>query len=509
MEEEKRRFFHRDTFVYVLVSTVIFGFAVHGYAYFNLLYSHDSLLVNQGRDAGQMIGVGRFSVPLYLKFRGDFYPPALVGMLSLLFLASAIYIAVRLLSLRDKPMICLLCGVLTSSITLTLINATYIKDADVYMLALLLGAAGVYLCARFRYGLAAGAVLLCLSMGLYQAMFQAAVFLAMIWVLRRILERAEVKEILLSGLKAVGMLLLGLILYAVAVQLAVRVTGQPLIDSYNGLGGIGQFGSLSDILRLLAETYCYPFLCLLKPEIFHSRWMALLNCLLLVLAAALLVRLAVVRRIRGWNAALLAAVVLLMPFGMNVVYFISKGVVHLVMIFSFYLFYVLLAMLLEMSRQEEAAGWQEFPRRILRCAVPCVLAALILNSAIYANSAYLKKHLEYQTTLSTMTRIVDRIEQLEGYVSGETPVAIMGSLADSRISRGRDGLGRMTGTGLLGTFSVTYETTYSWYFDQILSYPITLVGLSEEARAEADGMPSFPAAGSCRMVDGTAVVRLS
>lgn len=507
MEKEKQYFFRRDLFICVLASAMIFGLAVHGYAYFNLLYSHDSLLVNQGRDVGQMIGVGRFAVPLYLQFRGDFYPPALVGILSLLFLAAAAYIAVRLLDLRDKPLICLLCGVWTSSITLTLINATYIKDADVYMLALLLGAAGVYLCARFRYGLPAGAVLLCLSMGLYQAMFQAAVFLAMIWVLRRILERAEGKEILLSGLKAVGMLLLGLVLYALAVQLAVRITGQPLIDSYNGLGGIGQFGSLSDILRLLGETYCYPFLCLLQPETFHSRAMALLNCLLLALAIALLVRLAVVRRIRGWNAVLLAAVVLLMPFGMNVVYFISKGVVHLVMIFSFYLFYLLLAMLLEMSRA--AGNRQDRFRRLLRCAVPCALAVLILNSAVYANSAYLKKHLEYQTTLSTMTRVIDRIEQLEGYVPGETPVAIVGSLADSSVSRGRDELGRMTGTGLLGTFSVTYETTYSWYFNQILSYPITLVGLSEEARACADGMPSFPAAGFCRMVDGTAVVKLS
>lgn len=48
-------------------------------------------------------------------------------------------------------------------------------------------------------------------------------------------------------------------------------------------------------------------------------------------------------------------------------------------------------------------------------------ADALFDRGIYANQMYLKKDLEYDATLSVMTRVVDRIEQVEGYIPGETP----------------------------------------------------------------------------------------
>ena len=513
------RFFQKDIFICSFASTFLFGLIAHGYCYSNLYYSHDSLLVYQGSDVVTQISLGRFLVPLYLKVRGEFYVPWLAGLLSLFFLAAAAYLTVRLLSIERKPLICLVCGILATSVSLTLTNATYMKDVDIYMLSLLLSAAAAYICVRFRFGFAPSAVLLCLSLSLYQAFFQVAVFLLMVCVVRTILDQADVKAVLLSGVKALAALLLGLILYYAVLQIVLRVTGIPMADSYNGLSQVGRFGGLGELLRLIGETYQYTAARFLKPELPHSQWMALLNILLLLLSAALLACLAVFRKVRGWNLTFLAVDLLLMPFGINVIYFISQGVVHLLMIFSFFFVYAFAAMLLEMfERDVKDTNHPDKVRRILLKApqyvISCILAVLIFNSIVYANQVYLKKDLEYQATMFTITRIVGRMEQTEGYMVGETPVVLVGTLMDSSLSQFRDGLRELSsGTGLTSNFSVTYHSTYHWYFDQILAYPINLLGQWEAtqwaAREDVAQMAAFPAADACRMLDGVLVVKLS
>lgn len=517
MQKEDVRSLRKNTFLYSFASAFLFGLIAHGYCYFNLTYSHDSLLVYQHSDTVDQISLGRVLLPAYLRLRGDFYAPWLVGALSLAFLGIAVYFTVRLLGLKNKVHICLVSGVLATSVSLTLTNATYLKDADVYMLSLLLAAGAAYLCSKPPHGWLLAAVPLCMSIGLYQAFFQVAVFLAMVLVVKRILERSNVKEVLLTSVKAVAFLVLGLVLYYILLQIVLRATGIPLANSYNGLSQVGKFGSLSAVLQLLGNAYAYPIAYSLAPETFNSGTAAVLNVLLLVLSAALLAWLAWVRRVRGWNLALLAADVLLMPFGMNVIYFISQGMVHLLMVFSFFFSYAFSAMLLEMfledtARSEGKPVW--LLRRALQWTVPCILGVLIFNSVVYANQAYLKKDLEYQATLSVMTRVVDRIEQTEGYAAGETPVVLVGSLAESRVSMPREGLRELSsGTGLAWTYSVTYDLTYRWYFDRILAYPINLLGSGDAQewarRSEVAEMPAFPDAGSCRMVDGVVVVRLS
>lgn len=512
---KQTRIFQRELLLPVLVSTFLFGLAAHAYGYFNLTYSHDSLLVYQWGDAGEMIGVGRFLVPVYMLFRGSFYPPLLVGLLSLLFLAGAVYLTLRLLEIKNRLLAVLLSGVLASSTILTLINATYSKDADCYMLSLLLSVCGVCLCARRPLGLLTGAVCLALSLALYQAFFQTAVFLAMIFVVKLILEGAQVKQILLTGFRLVGMLLLGLVLYYASLQAVLRLTGRGLTESYNGLTHLGEFGGLRQLLILLRNTWCYPFKCLLFPETVRSQWIGAVNLLVILLSLLLLGLLVWRRGVRGWPLILLGAVLLLMPFGMNVVYFISLGMVHSLMLFSLYFIYVFAAMLLEQFLADPAPAGR--PWELLRLGgrrlLPLLLAILIFNNMVFSNQAYLKRDLDCQTTLFTMTRIVDRLEQLEGYAVGETPVIMVGTLADSSIASPRQGLEDLPGIGLSYRYAVTYPVTYWWYFRQILAYPINLVAVGDaqpwESLEEVQAMPAFPAAGSCQMIDGYAIVKLS
>ena len=71
-----------------------------------------------------------------------------------------------------------------------------------------------------------------------------------------------------------------------------------------------------------------------------------------------------------------------------------------------------------------------------------------------------------------MTRIIDRIEQVDGYVVGETPVVLVGSLENSKLrgeylpevsSRKHLWTDGLNAQALAISFAVTYEGTYAPY----------------------------------------------
>lgn len=74
-----------------------------------------------------------------------------------------------------------------------------------------------------------------------------------------------------------------------------------------------------------------------------------------------------------------------------------------------------------------------------------------------------------------MTRVIDRMEQTDGYVVGETPVVIVGSLIDSELSVDHQGFKYINAEGVKENFSATYLANYSAFFDSILDYPVNLI----------------------------------
>ena len=84
-----------------------------------------------------------------------------------------------------------------------------------------------------------------------------------------------------------------------------------------------------------------------------------------------------------------------------------------------------------------------------------LLFLLLLNNIIYSNQLYLKKDLEFKSTLSVMTRVIDRIEQTEGYEVGVTPIAIVGDLNSSALSVKRFGFSEIVGIGVDNRRDVT------------------------------------------------------
>ena len=507
---ETRKAETKQLFFRCMLFTFIWGIIAHGYCYFNLIFSHDSLLVYQN-DVLWQISIGRFLHPVYFLLRGHIYAPALVGVLSLTFIGTAVFLVCTLLNARGLKTVILYSGIMTVNASVSLLNATYLMDADMYALSLVFAVTSVYVC-RNRRCWYVSSLIMVLSLGLYQAYFQVAVFLFMILALIDILRKKDTKQVVFEGLRAIASLLIGLILYYIVLSVLLKTMHIELSGEYNGLTEVGKFGSVMDIAKRIIRTYVFTAEFFVKPgAIFGGRFMVLINCVIIALTAFFIISLIYRRKIRGGALFVLIALAAVMPFGMNVIYFIADGA-HNLMEYSLYLAYILAFEIFRLWIETRVPAQPELSLRTAGIAVlPCALAVFLFCSTVYSNQVYLKKDLEYRATQQTMNRVIYRMEDTDGYELGVTPVAVIGTFEYSPLRVTREGFPAV-GIGLKSEFAVTYPDTFSNYFRYIMDYPINLIKADAcEALAETEEikqMPLFPAKGSCRMIDGVMVVKL-
>lgn len=505
-------------FYFVFGATFLFGLCAHAYRFFNLDFSHDSLMVFQD-DGEFQIGLGRFLQPLYRAVRGDLGAPFLLCLLSLVWLGLANYIVVSLLELRSPRYIALLCGVLSTNAVLTFSFATFLPWADVYTLAYLFAALAVWLTVRHPFGFVAAWVPMTFSLALYQSYLNVAVILLMIVFVKHVLNGFEAKELLIRIARYFGALLGGLVVYDIVLRLVLAATGIALVDGENGLLQLGHY-KLSILLELVVNTVKYPIRYMLRPETYHPQIAAAVNLAVFLIALAALVRTAIVRKLKKVPLLLLALCVMAMPFGINAVFFVSVGNQHSLMIFSFFFFYAFAVMLWEHCGElppvrpaEKLPAVVKRAERLLPALCGGFLLVIILFNVVFANQVYLSKALDYDATVSYLTRVTYSMEQTDGYVPGETLVLFIGEPRDSVIFDERRGFEDLNGTGQYQGFSTTYSGTYYHFFNAVLSYRINWVDPTDAERytelPEVLAMPAYPARGSCQIVNGVLIVKFS
>lgn len=506
----------KEIYTYTMVCTFVFGIIAHGYGFYNLNYSHDSMGVYQN-DYEWQISLGRFFQPIYVNIiRGNIYTPTLIGVLSLVFIGIAIIILCRLFKIKEKALICLICGILVTNTTIILSNATYINFTDIFMLAMLLAVIGVYTCREYKYGVFIGAGLFCLSLGLYQAYFQFAVSIFMMLAIIDILSEESYQKVLRDGIRAIISLLIGLALYYCLLRIILFITDITLSSSYNGLTEVGKYDSINHFANLFIGAYGRVVETFVYPVTFHANLIKVVNIFLLFVLIFLIGYMLKNRKIQKNEHALLLLLFLFLPLGLNIIFIISHGMEHELMIYSFFLLYVfIIAIFNNLLGKRENSNKKEMVKtkiieKHLKYTIILSLGIVIFCNVIYANQVYLKKDLEYRATDFTMGRVIDRMEQTEGYIVGKTPVVIVGTLQTSAVSAQRQGFD-YDSVGLGDNFSVTYPNSYYRYFKSVLAYPINFVAPSQWSlwKEKVKSMPSFPKENFCQIIEDTMVIKLS
>ena len=486
-------------------ATALCMLLAHGFAWFNLFPSHDGTIVVFDADV-VMLQLGRWVELPYFRFlRGRVNNPWLNGAYTVFWTSLAMYLASSLLQLGRKATAAV-CGVFSTAISVTLLYATYYDKTDVYTCAMFLAFLGVYAvrrCCRPWLGVVLCGGCLCLSMGLYQGYIEFAIGLFLLCLLRDCLTRdLPWADYLRQGFTSVAALLLGGVLYAVSMKAVLAYKHLELIDSYNGLQQMGRGGPVVWLSRL-PGAYKQVFATLLGYDVWNNRGMRLATalCLLLALACLVLALRRKPRRVLAQTAILLV----LLPLGLNVVFLLSEQAPTLLMLYPVYLVYALVLLLTETDTAPRSAAW-----------LACVLCAfLTLENVIYANGAYTYRKLVYEHTRGQVYTIMAKVQDLPGYVEGETLVVFSGDFTDSNFTYHNDLLRQYEegDTGLSGS-AITYDGTIKWWFANIMGSGARVVNTQAELDAWAENpavqaMPSYPASGCIAMVDGAAVVKLS
>jgi len=499
-----------------LAVSFAWGLIAHAFALLNPTLSHDSLYIYA--DAGEeawKISLGRIFVPLYRQLlRGPLELPWVIGLLSFLWIGLALWLLCRLFDLRSLPMIALTGGVLSVNLTVIAQIGTYLYEMDFDMFALLMAVLGVWLWRRnldrgWRVLLAALPVTV--AVGIYQSYISVSIVLAMIACMLDLLRGTPVKAVLINGLKAVGVILLGGALYFLLLKLVTLLGGVALSSGgYNSLDNALKASDMS-LSRRIRYTWLKSGIHYMTdtPVTVGSEGLMLaVNGLFWLCGGLAVLEAMLSRKLRIGAKLLFAALGLLLPFGANVAYFLNRDV-HMLMLYAIWLVYLLVLLVLRWWAQAESRASRAL-RLWTRNLGALLLAVILCSNVLTANGVYMKKTLEREATLSLMTRVADQLEETEGYIAGETPVAILGTNVARDTLPGFEALTEVTGAS--HALQITHRNSVNNYFTYVLNLPINLVSSEEtlalEASEAVQAMPVFPARGSIADMDGVLAVKL-
>ena len=375
----------------------------------------------------------------------------------------------------------------------------------------------VYCWKNLRFGWVIGAVFVALSLGIYQSYIAVAVVLVLFVCILDLLDGEKFLCVMIRGLKAVGMLLIGGALYYLIMKAALAATGIVLAS--------GDTNSLDSALTLSVQESIYlvyyAYLdCLGRLLNVVSPYPAVLvkgiTLFLMVFCGAILAW-GLCRRKLGWLERLLClGLVVLIPLGMNLIYVPTHGIVHDLMVYAIWLFYLLALLLADWFTRKicvSAGEKTEKYRKLPRTAVMVLLAVILYGNMQTANVLYLKKDMEQDAYLSLMTRIVYRMETFEGYEPGVTPVVFAGehTLMNDHIP-GFEYYSRVTGMDTAVVASTGEDYRLRSYFQTVMNIPAVIPGGDVYNSMKTDprvaDMPAYPAEGCIALLDGILVVKL-
>ena len=514
---------NKKEYIYPFMAAVIVGLFTHMFLFVNKLPNADamtSFYFNQN-----MVTSGRWFLTVVCGISSYYDLNWVIGVLSVFYMAITAVLVSEVFEVKTlSARVCI--GALLVTFPALTATFAYLYTADGYMLAFLLSVLAVYLTKKYRWGFVAGAVCLACSIGSYQAYLAVAVVMCLLLLIMMCLQNRPWKEVWGQGWRYLAMGAGCGALYYIVLKICLAVQSKELAD-YQGIDSMGKI-SLQSLPGMFVDAY-YDFAAFaLKGNIFITNGFSLICVLLLtvvVCVTALFCYLKSKAYKRWYQTLLLLVFIALIPFGTNIIFFMSTEVTfHLLMRMQWVLFPIFAIVLSEMwpcvqrgkvqNVQEETSKENKIKWNIsLLLAGTAVLASLGLSYqfALMDNIAYFNMNERYEKTYAYCLRLVDRIEQTEGYEPG-MPIAMIGVVDESKYPV-TDITGDVTSriSGTTGDILIYKGEQYAAFMKHYLNVTINpIVGdqiVEIYNSPEYREMDSFPAENSVRIVDGVMYIK--
>lgn len=384
-------------------TALLVGLLAHGYAFTNKLVNHDEIESLFGK--GATVTSGRWGLELVKVLFPDWSMPWIYGAVSLLLMALAVCLMLRLLEIRSRALQMLLAALVISFPTLTG-NFCFMFTAAPYAWAFLLAVlAAVLFWEKRPLPAAAGLILLVLALGIYQSYIAVA---ASLFVLKMMADAMDARrpawQIVRDGVMALLWMAAAIAVYYGVTRLVFRITGAEfntyVTENVNGTV------SLPRRVRMAYDNFGYIF----TFRNFYVISSELARYLHLILAAGTGLGLALLcaKKRSSLHAGLLLVLLALLPLAICCMFLImSQQSIHTLVMYSFTAVYFLTALVLE--RLPGAWG------RRGGALVGAMLAAVVLSNVYFSNMTYLKLQLQYENAYAFYTVLTARLTSLEGF----------------------------------------------------------------------------------------------
>lgn len=474
--------------------TLALVLVAHGFCLMNLTYSGSSVMLNAAKGNSEQIASGAFLMPAYWHIRGAIVSPFWVGLLSAAYLALTAALVCGLLGLSSPYLVVMLSGALALSPAVLTAFAGSIHTADALFLAVLLAACAAVLCLRVRAGALLGALMLAAAQALDRCALAFFFGLTALCFINAMPNREQpVRTLVLRALHTLFCAAFGMAIYAGGFMLFLHrfsLDRDAILQAPAG--------------KSLVGAWLYPFKLLFQPLTTYAHVGVVLHALLIALGVFALLKL--IPSLKGRAPALLIAAAVF-PLLINLPAYSTLPAGQTSMPYA--LLDVLLIVLLQAAFESSVDE-----RHLAFRASSVLLGVTLLGTTIFANQVYLKKALEFDSTLSVMTRVIARAEAVPEFKPGDTPVALVGSLDDSELSVVHEGFEKLDALDAAkNNYAAVTDMDNIWYTWEIMGYPFNFVDTFTLdqlcAREDVQAMPAFPAEGCCQMVDGTLVIKLS
>lgn len=483
------------------LSTFLTGIMIHMPIMLRDIPNHDGL-ASMYFDQN-MITSGRWFLTVACGLSSYYTLPWLIGLLAMLYLGITNVLLTEFLEVRRTWAVMVIGGLMSAFPSLASTFA-YVFTMDGYMMAVMLAVLAVLLTKKYRLGFLPGALCLAFSLGIYQSYLPFAVLLCLYGIYQLGASEGALREKLKKGLCYVWMGGIGLAAYYVILRILLLIQGKELASyqGINGMGGVPRAGLGSIVLHMYRDFAAFT----LKGKVFMNNAFAW-GAMFLLGISAVWILIFLCRQKKWWKSvwffAIIAVTALGLPIAMNLILVISPDVTyHLLMRYQWVLLPV--CMVAAVSRRSERLPWAEWLG--LACGV-----VLVFNYAVTDQIAYSNLEKKYEKTYAYCIRLLDRIEQTEGYYQG-IPIAMIGVVGDepypatdltAEVTAGMIGIG---GDSLLYT-GANYQAFIQNYLGATLNI------LPPEAMAEMyyheayREMESFPGADSIRIIDGIMYIK--
>lgn len=492
-----------DKFAYC--AGFIVCFLVNAFTYTNTCFAHDSIQLYNDSTG---IENGRVLVGPLLELINRMQIPWIIGLLACTLMGFVIVYISKIFLLKSRLAIVLCAGFVTTSEAMVSSHA-YFNSVYIYILSLLFAVLAVYIIDRPKYGYFLSAAFLILSMMCYQAYIATAVGLFIVKMLLNIYEsNSKIKEQILITVKYASVTVFSSILYYAIWQLILKLQNVKILK-YDAYSNIGSVPSVDELFNRIKFAWSFAIQLLYRNDMISSHPVLMFTGCILCLIAVVSIAIKSIKKRRVFFTIVYTFTYIL---SINLMYIISGTVLYSLTVFSIIIPFLMILYLMDNSFEIKITAKLTTWVSLILCVT------MIWGQAVCANSFYLKIKINYDNAWSYATRIIDRLEQTEGFNSDSQVVIINAKHSVLPYSDNRDITERakyhtrvnITYNPYLYTTAITYHETLKWFILQEMSMNIDIKTNPPEFSElqEVKDMPIFPAEDSIKIIDGVFVVKI-